>query len=113
MSGYFLLPTATARRRGTVTGPDGNAVTGFEVEHDKQLHLIVVRADGQHFAHVHPRLDAATGTWSAPFVPHYPGTFRGRQWHSSTYPGPEPFRGAKVAVVGGANSGPRSPRTSS
>ena len=38
-----------------VTGPDGNAVTGFEVEHDKQLHLIVVRADGQHFAHVHPR----------------------------------------------------------
>lgn len=48
---------------------------------------------------------AATGTWSAPFVPHYPGTFRGRQWHSSTYPGPEPFRGAKVAVVGGANSG--------
>nr|WP_305083681.1 hypothetical protein [Corynebacterium sp. CCUG 71335] len=44
-------------------------------------------------------------TWSAPFVPHYPGTFRGRQWHSSTYPGPEPFRGAKVAVVGGANSG--------
>jgi len=48
---------------------------------------------------------AATGTWSVPFVPHYPGTFRGRQWHSSTYPGPEPFRGAKVAVVGGANSG--------
>lgn len=46
-------------------------------------------------------------------VSHYPGTFRGRQWHSSTYPGPEPFRGAKVAVVGGANSGARSPRTSS
>ncbi|WP_175935627.1 NAD(P)-binding domain-containing protein [Corynebacterium sp. Marseille-P4321] len=50
-------------------------------------------------------LVAATGTWSAPFVPHYPGTFRGKQWHSATYPGPEPFRGKKVAVVGGANSG--------
>ena len=47
---------------------------------------------------------AATGTWSAPFVPAYPGTFAGRQWHSAHYPGPEPFRGTKVAVVGAANS---------
>lgn len=47
---------------------------------------------------------AATGTWSAPFVPHYPGAFSGRQWHSANYPGPEPFRGQRVAVVGGANS---------
>lgn len=39
------------------------------------------------------------------FVPYYPGTFAGRQWHSSTYPGPEPFAGSQVAVVGGANSG--------
>ncbi|WP_245945697.1 ArsO family NAD(P)H-dependent flavin-containing monooxygenase [Corynebacterium senegalense] len=48
---------------------------------------------------------AATGTWSAPFVPSYPGTFSGRQWHSANYPGVEPFRGARVAVVGAANSG--------
>lgn len=47
---------------------------------------------------------AATGTWSSPFVPHAPGTFRGRQWHSANYPGVDPFRGARVAVVGGANS---------
>ncbi|QFQ02252.1 putative oxidoreductase CzcO [Corynebacterium urogenitale] len=47
----------------------------------------------------------ATGTWSAPFVPTYPGRFSGQQWHSSQYPGPEPFAGATVAVVGGANSG--------
>lgn len=50
-------------------------------------------------------LVAATGTWSAPFVPHYPGTFTGTQWHSAFYPGPEPFRGSSVAVVGSANSG--------
>ena len=31
--------------------------------------------------------------------------FSGRQWHSANYPGPEPFRGTKVAVVGAANSG--------
>lgn len=48
---------------------------------------------------------AATGTWSAPFVPHYPGHFAGRQWHTATYPGDEPFRGQRVAVVGAANSG--------
>lgn len=48
---------------------------------------------------------AATGTWSAPFAPTYPGTFAGTHWHSATYPGVEPFRGSTVAVVGGANSG--------
>lgn len=48
---------------------------------------------------------AATGTWSAPFVPTYPGRFHGRQWHSANYPGPAPFAGQSVAVVGGANSG--------
>lgn len=47
---------------------------------------------------------AATGTWSAPFVPAYPGSFTGKQWHSANYPGMEPFRGASVAVVGAANS---------
>lgn len=48
---------------------------------------------------------AATGTWSAPFVPTLPGHFAGKQWHSANYPGVEPFRGTSVAVVGGANSG--------
>ena len=47
---------------------------------------------------------AATGTWSAPFVPRVPGRFVGKQWHSANYPGVEPFRGTRVAVVGGANS---------
>jgi len=47
---------------------------------------------------------AATGTWSAPFVPAYPGTFDGEQWHSANYPGPERFVDKQVAVVGAANS---------
>ncbi|MDR7328434.1 NAD(P)-binding domain-containing protein [Corynebacterium guangdongense] len=52
---------------------------------------------------------AATGTWETPFIPYYPGSLARpggdvRQWHSAVYPGLAPFRGARVAVVGAANS---------
>lgn len=47
----------------TIDGPDGRPVTGFDIAHDKQLHLIVVRHDFHGFQHVHPTL-AADGTWS-------------------------------------------------
>jgi thioredoxin reductase len=45
----------------------------------------------------------ATGTWTRPFIPHYPGqeTFTGRQLHAATYPGPAAFAGRRVVVVGG------------
>jgi thioredoxin reductase len=45
----------------------------------------------------------ATGTWNKPFWPYYPGreTFRGRQLHAATYPGPQEFAGKRVVVVGG------------
>ena len=48
----------------------------------------------------------ATGTWSHPFVPHYPGmeTFLGEQLHTVGYPGAEHFRGRRVVVVGGGMS---------
>ncbi|WP_257159165.1 NAD(P)/FAD-dependent oxidoreductase [Corynebacterium cystitidis] len=47
----------------------------------------------------------ATGTWTSPFVPSVPGTLEGQFWHSANYPGKDTFRGTKVAVVGGGNSG--------
>ncbi len=48
----------------------------------------------------------ATGTWTRPFVPHYPGagSFLGEQLHTAHYPGPEHFRGRRVLVVGGGAS---------
>ncbi|NUT52059.1 MAG: NAD(P)/FAD-dependent oxidoreductase [Saccharothrix sp.] len=48
----------------------------------------------------------ATGTWSRPFWPRYPGQerFAGRQLHSSRYRGPEEFAGQRVVVVGGGTS---------
>jgi cation diffusion facilitator CzcD-associated flavoprotein CzcO len=48
----------------------------------------------------------ATGTWTHPFLPHYPGmeTFLGEQLHTIDYPGPDHFRGKRVLVVGGGAS---------
>ncbi|MDO5626978.1 MAG: ArsO family NAD(P)H-dependent flavin-containing monooxygenase [Mobilicoccus sp.] len=50
---------------------------------------------------------SATGTWSRPFIPAYPGrtSFEGVACHSAYYPGPERYEGHTVMVVGGANSG--------
>jgi thioredoxin reductase len=48
----------------------------------------------------------ATGTWTRPFVPRYPGmdTFLGEQVHTHDYPGPAHFAGKRVLVVGGGAS---------
>jgi thioredoxin reductase len=50
---------------------------------------------------------SATGTWSAPNVPTFPGqpTFAGRVIHSAQYRSPDDYRGKRVVVVGGGNSG--------
>lgn len=53
-------PTSLAFR---ILGPDGKPVTAYQREHDKDLHLIVVRRDLSGFQHVHPRLDD-TGRWT-------------------------------------------------
>lgn len=44
----------------------------------------------------------ATGTWTRPFWPHYPGqnTFRGRQLHVADYVSAEEFAGLRVVIVG-------------
>ena len=48
----------------------------------------------------------ATGTWTRPFVPRYPGQelFRGRQLHTVEYRSADEFAGQHVVVVGGGAS---------
>ncbi|MFT4295157.1 MAG: FAD-dependent oxidoreductase [Micropruina sp.] len=48
----------------------------------------------------------ATGTWTNPVLPSYPGqdTFRGRQLHTRDYLAAEEFAGLRVAIVGGGIS---------
>ncbi|WAG76862.1 ArsO family NAD(P)H-dependent flavin-containing monooxygenase [Metapseudomonas furukawaii] len=50
---------------------------------------------------------SATGTWSNPYIPQYPGAelFAGQQLHSARYVEAAPFAGKNVLVVGGGNSG--------
>ena len=69
--GYTLVPeviqTGAAQRVGyrfAILGPDGRRMTGgFDVTHEKELHLIVVRRDFAGFQHVHP-VRGAEGSWT-------------------------------------------------
>ncbi len=78
--GYTLAlsaPTAAAGRSTVafrILGGDGRPVTAYEVTHERELHLILVRRDLAGYRHLHPTRDAA-GTWSAP-VELRPGTHR-------------------------------------
>ena len=86
---------------------------GLPVERPKAV--AAVERDGTHLrlrftdgeTHRAKAVVSATGTWSAPFIPVYPGrdAFGGVQLHSARYRSPEPFRGQRVLVVGGGNSG--------
>ncbi|GAA4408355.1 ArsO family NAD(P)H-dependent flavin-containing monooxygenase [Nibrella viscosa] len=51
-------------------------------------------------------LICATGTWSYPYWPYYPGQelFSGTQLHSAQYRSPDELQGKKVLIVGAGNS---------
>ena len=59
-------PSAGARlpRRSTTRG---EPVRDYDVEHERRMHLIVVRRDLTGFQHLHPEL-RADGTWVAPIT---------------------------------------------
>ena len=59
-----VLPAGHQDVEFRILGPDGSAVTDYEVEHEKELHLIAVRRDFTGYQHVHPER-ADDGTWVA------------------------------------------------
>jgi hypothetical protein len=52
----------------------GAIFTDFGISHTKKMHLIIVREDLRHFAHIHPERDAS-GTWRVPYAPPAGGTY--------------------------------------
>jgi hypothetical protein len=50
---------------GFTDAATGAAVTDFQLEHQKPMHLIVVSADLQSFAHIHPAYAPSTGVFTA------------------------------------------------
>lgn len=105
--GYTLVPAGdpveAGRRtdfRFRITGPDGQPVTRYDVQHDKELHLIVARRDLSGFRHVHPVL-GADGTWTIPLTFATAGDYR---IFADFAPGGDPAGpltlGADVAVSG-------------
>ncbi|MEV5355281.1 hypothetical protein AB0N88_23410 [Streptomyces sp. NPDC093516] len=71
--GGYTLDLATPRvpagrrteLRFTVRDTEGRAVTAYQREHDKELHLVVASRDLLTYRHLHPTR-AADGTWSIP-----------------------------------------------
>ncbi|WIX92143.1 hypothetical protein [Amycolatopsis sp. DG1A-15b] len=82
----------------TISGPDGKPVTAYDVEHEKELHLVVVRRDTAGFRHVHPEL-APDGTWSVPLTLPAAGSYRAFADFAPT--GGKPMTlGADLSVAG-------------
>ncbi|MCG6495940.1 NAD(P)-binding domain-containing protein [Kitasatospora sp. A2-31] len=83
----------------TDTRTDGGTEDGHEVAPGGRLLVETDRGTWSTRALIN-----ATGTWTRPFLPHYPGHFAGRQLHYAAYRGPEEFAGRRVLVVGGGAS---------
>jgi hypothetical protein len=81
-AGYTFIPKLTTYPPGvpaelafTITGSDRRPVTRFDVEHEKQMHLILVRRDSAWFQHLHPTF-GPDGVWRVPLILPVPGIYR-------------------------------------
>lgn len=70
-----LAPGARATLRFRVLDEDGMAVRAFDVEHERRMHLILIRRDLTGFQHLHPTM-SADGTWSVPVRLDDAGSYR-------------------------------------
>jgi hypothetical protein len=58
-----------------IVGRDGETIQDFDTEHERRMHLIVVRRDFAGFQHLHPA-QSADGTWSVELGEMLPGVHR-------------------------------------
>ena len=80
--GYRLVAERDALAAGRaeryvfrVLDPDGDVLRDYDVEHERRLHLIVVRRQLDHFLHVHPR-QRPDGAWTVPLALPESGSYR-------------------------------------
>ena len=68
-------PGRAGELRFRILESDGAPVRDFDVEHERRMHLIVVRRDLSAFRHVHPR-QAGDGAWEVPLRLPQAGSYR-------------------------------------
>lgn len=121
---YSSLPGMMMVQRGDKSYPHRDDVLAYLNQYEKRYQLPVYRP--HHITGVRRNADnaclavsdgkyqwraravaSATGTWSHPFIPDYPGreNYQGTQVHSAHYRTPDDFMGQRVLVIGGGNSG--------
>jgi putative flavoprotein involved in K+ transport len=75
-------------------------------DEDAKEWTVVVDRDGEEITLEPKQLVLATGMSGKPNVPQIEGqdVFKGEQHHSSQHPGPDPYKGKEVVVIGSNNS---------
>jgi hypothetical protein len=80
--GYSLVPNATVIERGEIVplqfriaDEAGEIVSNFDLEHERRMHLIIVRRDFEGFQHLHPR-QLEDGSWKADLELSEAGVYR-------------------------------------
>ena len=86
----ILRPVGVTAVRRADERPDGDLIVTTDAEGDWRTRAVI----------------NATGTWTNPVLPSYPGSssFLGRQLHTSDYVSAAEFAGQRVAIVGGGIS---------
>lgn len=82
----------------------GTTVVGAEPDGDDWL-ITSRDSEGEEKTERYRGLIIANGILSEPSVPSFEGEFEGEILHASVYKNPELFRGKRVLIVGGGNSG--------
>lgn len=106
--GYTLSPISAPTQVGedavlsfAIIDPAGETLRKYETAHDRELHVMIVRSDGQHFRHVHPTRDPDTGVWSLPWSWDAAGSYRLFADATPGLAGAEPFTLARAIEVSG------------